>query len=82
MPPSTAEQYRKVIATLDAAITAYRNAEVAGVSRPKASNYVKAECECPRTIRVGKTVLAQAPIICDECGKDFCSPEAGDEDQD
>jgi hypothetical protein len=82
LPPSTAEQYRKVITALDAAITAYRHAEVAGVSRPKASNYVKAECECPRTIRVGKTVLAQAPIICGECGKDFCSPEAGDEDQD
>jgi hypothetical protein len=82
LPLSTAEQYRKVIATLDAAITAYRHAEVAGVSRPKASNYVKAECECPRTIRVGKTVLAQAPIICGECGKDFCSPDAGDEDED
>jgi hypothetical protein len=52
------------------------------VSRPKASNYVKAECECLRTIRVGKTVLAQAPIICGECGKDFCFPDAGDEDQD
>lgn len=82
LPPSTAAEYRKVIAALDAAITAYRHAEVAGVSRPKAWDYVKAECECPGTIRVGKTVLAQAPIICGECGKDFCSPEAGDEDQD
>lgn len=26
--------------------------------------------------------LAQAPIICGDCGKDFCSPNAGDEDQD
>ncbi len=82
LPPSTAEQYRKVIATLDAAITAYRHAEVAGVSRPKASNYVKAECECPRTIRVGKTVLALGPILCGTCGKEFCAEEAGDEDQD
>jgi hypothetical protein len=81
LPPSTAEQYRKVIAALDAAITAYRHAEVAGVSRPKASNYVKAECECPRTIRVGKTVLAAAPIFCGSCGKEFCAEEAGDEDQ-
>jgi hypothetical protein len=71
-----------VITALDAAITAYRHAEVTGVSRPKASNYVKAECECPRVIRVGKTVLTQAPIICGGCGKEFCAEEAGDEDQD
>ncbi|MGH7745754.1 MAG: hypothetical protein ACREQ5_13345 [Candidatus Dormibacteria bacterium] len=82
LPPSTAAEYRKAIAALEAAITAYRHAEVAGVSRPKASNYVKAECECPRVIRVGKTVLAQDPIICGGCGKDFCVPAAGDEDQD
>jgi hypothetical protein len=81
LPPSTAAEYRKVIAALDAAITAYRHAEVAGVSRPKASNYVKAQCECPRVIRVGKTVLTQAPILCGGCGKQFCAEEASDEDQ-
>jgi len=71
--PSTATDYHKVITALDAAITAYRHAEVAGVNRPKASNYVKAECECPRVIRVGKTVLTQAPILCGGCGKAFCA---------
>jgi hypothetical protein len=81
VPHSTATEYRKVIIALDAAVTAYRHAEVAGVSRPKASNYVKAECECPRVIRVGKTVLVQAPILCGGCGKEFCAEETG-EDQD
>ncbi len=33
-------------------------------------------------IRVGKTVLTQAPILCGGCGKQFCAEEAGDEDQD
>ncbi|MGH3525753.1 MAG: hypothetical protein ACRDQ6_00380 [Pseudonocardiaceae bacterium] len=81
LPPSTAAVYRPELAALEAAITAYRHAEVAGVSRPTASNYVKAQCQCPRVIRVGKTVLAQDPIICGGCGMDFCVPEPGDEAQ-
>lgn len=82
LPPSTAAKYRKEIDQLTEAITAYRHDEVPGVSKPKAPNYIKATCECPRVIRVGKTVLGEAPILCGACGKEFCTEEAGDEDQD
>jgi hypothetical protein len=37
-----------------------------------------APAECPRTIRVGKTVLALPLILCGGCGEEFCA----DEDQD
>ncbi|WP_229686880.1 hypothetical protein [Longimycelium tulufanense] len=83
LPPSTAAEYRQVLTQLEAALTElYRHAEQPGATKPKSSNYVKAMCECPRVIRVGKTVLAEAPITCGACGRDFVAEEAGDEDQD
>lgn len=34
---------------------------------------VKAQCACPRIIRVSRSVLSQAPIICGACGKPFAT---------
>jgi hypothetical protein len=82
LPPSTADKYRVELAQLDAALTAFRHAEQVGPTKPKNQNYVKAMCECPRVIRVGKTVLVEAPIICGACGREFVAEEVGDEDQD
>lgn len=37
---------------------------------------VKAVCDCGRNVRVVPSVLAQAPIMCGACGKQFRIPEA------
>jgi hypothetical protein len=80
LPPTTADKYAEVLAELDQAITTYRHTELHATGTAKTSNYVKAECTCPRTIRVGKTVLSEAPITCGQCGSDFQAEDTDDEE--
>jgi hypothetical protein len=83
LPPSTAESYAAELDTLGEAITAWRHAEV-HVPKPKRTdhNNVVAQCECPRRIRVARRVLAEAPIVCGACDREFVTEDVGDEGQD
>jgi hypothetical protein len=80
VPPTTAERYKATLGTLAAALVAYRHAEVHTPGKKKSSNLAVAECACPRKIRVAKTTLAEAPIICGGCDHEFViiEQEAGE----
>lgn len=85
VPPSTAETYRAVLATLEAALVAWRYAEPArgtGGKKPT-NNGVVARCECGRQFRITASVLELGPIVCGVCETPFenTTPAAGDEAQ-
>lgn len=67
----TAHEYVTELAALGEAITAYRRAEVVGTGTTTSRNLVAAACGCARKIRVARTTLAAAPIVCGGCGRAF-----------
>lgn len=82
VPPATAAAYAPLVAQLDAALVAYRVAEMDGAGGRKSSNNgVSAECGCGRKIRVSQKVYDLGPIICGACGTPF-EGEAADSDDD
>lgn len=85
VPPSTAQAYRPVLTTLEAALVAWRYAEpgrVTGGKKPT-NNGVVARCGCGRQFRITVSVLALGPIVCAVCETPFenTTPEVGDEQQ-
>jgi hypothetical protein len=60
---------------LDAAIVMFRQRVEDQPSKPKSSNLVVAECQCPRKIRVARSTLREAPITCGACECDFVSDD-------
>lgn len=70
--PQAEQRYDDVLGQLAAAMTAYRRDERSG--RPGTSgstNLLLAECACPRKIRVARSTLDLAPIICRACDSPF-----------
>jgi hypothetical protein len=69
----TIAHYRPVIDRLATALGAYRHPEPAGTAtgRTNNNNGVTAECECPRKIRVARSVLDEGLIACCVCGSAF-----------
>lgn len=67
----TADRYRSVLDSLDAALVAFRRAEVPAAAGSKPSNFKPALCGCGRRIRVTRSILETAPITCGACGEDF-----------
>ena len=77
LPDATAASYGREVAELDAAITAYRRAEVApgaAGGRKSNNNGAAAVCGCGRKIRASLAVLEDGPILCGNCGEEF-TPE-------
>jgi hypothetical protein len=72
VPPATADAYDQALDVLGAALTLWRRAELArpaGPERPRSS--VACVCACERRIRVSRSTLEAAPILCGACGQAF-----------
>lgn len=85
LTPETRRRYRTTTERLQRALKAYSAATENDTGRsfrgPAARHgssgggvRVKAVCECGRNVRVVPSVLAQAPIMCGACGKQFRIP--------
>jgi len=73
VPDATATLYKSEIRRLDAALVAYRHAELSTRrgGRTSNNNGLAAICACGRRIRVADSVFAAGPITCGLCGTDF-----------
>ncbi|MFD9893548.1 hypothetical protein ACFWY9_29745 [Amycolatopsis sp. NPDC059027] len=78
VPTKTSNVYRAEVGRIKEALVAYRHAEVVLPGKPRSSNLAVATCGCDRKIRVAKSTLIEAPILCGRCGIEFA---AEDEDE-
>jgi len=69
VPDVTVALYRAEVRRLEAAMVAFRHAELRG--RGSSNNGVAARCDCGRRIRVSQPVLAAGPITCGVCNTEF-----------
>jgi hypothetical protein len=61
-----------VLAELAAALVLWRRAEQASTAGPgRSRNPLACTCACGRRIRVARSVLEQAPILCGRCAEPF-----------
>ena len=75
VPEPTAARYVEVLAELTEAMVLWRRAEQASSAGPSRSrNALACSCACGRRIRVARSVLELAPILCGACAQPF-APE-------
>jgi hypothetical protein len=71
VPEPTAARY-DVLAELAAALVLWRRAELASPAGPgRSRNALACSCACGRRIRVARSVLELAPILCAACAQPF-----------
>jgi hypothetical protein len=79
VPEPTAGRYAEVLAELAAALVLWRRAEQASPGGPgRSRNALACTCACGRRIRVARSVLELAPILCAVCAQPF-QPEDDEE---
>jgi hypothetical protein len=79
VPEPTAARYAEVLAELTGALVLWRRAEQAAPTDPgRSRNPLACTCACGRRIRVARSVLEQAPIVCAGCAQPF-QPEDDEE---
>jgi hypothetical protein len=72
VPEPTAARYVEVLAELAAALVLWRRAEQANPAGPgRFRNALACSCGCGRRIRVARSVLELAPILCGACAQPF-----------
>ena len=71
VPDTTAAAYAGQLEDLAAALVLWRSQEHRIRSGPRSRNLLAATCSCGRRIRVAKTTLAEAPILCGACAQPF-----------
>jgi hypothetical protein len=72
VPEQTAACYVEVLAELAAALVLWRRAEQASAAGPgRSRNALACMCGCGRRIRVARSVLELAPIVCGGCAERF-----------
>ena len=72
VPDPTATRYAEVLAELAAALVLWRRAEQANPAGPgRSRNALACSCDCGRRIRVARSVLKLAPILCVGCAQPF-----------
>ena len=71
VPDSTAAAYADQLNELAAALVLWRRQEHRLGTGPRSRNLLAASCGCGRRIRVAKTTLAEAPILCSRCIQPF-----------
>jgi hypothetical protein len=72
VPPATVEDYHEALNVLAAALTLWPRRELAGPAgpeRPRSS--VACVCGCSRRLRIARSTLELAPILCGACGQAF-----------
>jgi hypothetical protein len=77
VPDPTAARYAQVLAELAEALVLWRRAEQANPAGP-VRNALACTCACGRRIRVARSVLELAPILCGGCAQPF-QPEDDEE---
>jgi hypothetical protein len=79
VPEPTATRYAAVLAELGAALVLWRRAERTRPAGPgRSRNALACSCACGRRIRVARSVLELAPILCAGCVQPF-QPEDSEE---
>jgi hypothetical protein len=71
VPDTTAAAYAGPLEDLAAALVLWRRQEHHLGTGPRSRNLLAATCGCGRRIRVAKTTLAEAPILCGLCAQPF-----------
>jgi hypothetical protein len=68
----TAVRYAEVLAEPAAALVLWRRAELISTAGPgRSRNALACSCACGRQIRVARSVLELAPILCASCAQPF-----------
>jgi hypothetical protein len=68
----TAARYAEVLTALTTALVLWRRTEQASKAGPgRSRNALACSCGCGRRIRVARSVLELAPILCGGCGQPF-----------
>jgi hypothetical protein len=78
VPEPTASAYAGQLEELQAALVLWRRQEHRIGTGSRSRNLLAAACACGRRIRVAKSTLAEAPIVCGACGQPF-EPEDTDQ---
>jgi hypothetical protein len=76
----TATAYASQLEDLAAALILWRRHEHRSGTGPRSRNLLAASCGCGRRIRVAKTTLAEAPILCGACAQPFAPADPNDQD--
>jgi hypothetical protein len=71
VPDATADTYAGQLEDLAAALVLWRRQEHRTGAGSRSRNLLAATCACGRRIRVAKTTLAEAPILCSRCIQPF-----------
>jgi hypothetical protein len=72
VPEPTATRYTEVLAELAEALVLWRHAEQANpIGSGRSRNPLACYCACGRRIRVARSVLELAPILCAACAQPF-----------
>jgi hypothetical protein len=71
VPTQTADAYAGQLEDLAAALVLWRRQKHRIGAGPRSRNLLAASCGCGRRIRVAKTTLAEAPILCSRCAQPF-----------
>jgi hypothetical protein len=66
-----AERYAEPLIGLDAALGLWRHAERQQGPQTTSRNLLACSCACGRKLRVSRSTLAQAPILCGACEERF-----------
>jgi hypothetical protein len=66
-----ATRYAEQLTSLDAALLLWRHTERRLAPPTGSRNLLACSCECGRKVRVSRTTLEQAPIICGSCEEPF-----------
>jgi hypothetical protein len=75
VPPGTGRDYQPVLEQLDSALVLWRHRELAGrPTRPPAT--IACACACGRRIRLTRSTLDVAPIVCGACDEPFTPDRA------
>jgi hypothetical protein len=80
VPEYTAAAYAGQLEDLAAALVLWRRQEHRLGTGPRSRNLLAATCGCGRRIRVAKTTLAEAPILCGACEQPFEPADPNDQD--
>ena len=80
VPEPTASVYAGQLEELAAALVLWRRQEQRIGPGGRSRNLLAAACGCGRRIRVAKTTLAEAPILCGACQQPFEPADPNDQD--
>ena len=69
--PETQAHYQHKLDILQDVLSVYRHPEILTSKTSKSNNALACTCECPRRIRVSRSVLDEGPITCTVCDAYF-----------